>query len=428
MAILIEAKVRKRKFNAISLFTGAGGLDLGFEVGHFETRVAVEMDADAVATIKHNRDWAVIADDIHSDAASSAQILKTAGLREGDADILIGGPPCQPFSKSGFWVRGEALRLADPRASTLGAYLRVLRDTKPTVFLLENVPGIAYSSMDDGLVFLQRELEKINKSTGCNYSFNSQLLKAVEFGVPQDRQRVFVIGHREGKQFRFPGPTHNLENTSPTKSDDLFGREDQHEAPTTAWDAIGDLQDNDDPRLRVTGKWAELLPSIPEGSNYLFHTDRGEGLPLFGWRRRYWSFLLKLSKCLPSWTIAAQPGPAIGPFHWRNRRLSMRELCRLQTFPDDYQVIGALRAVQKQVGNAVPSALAERLALEIRSQLLGDKSANSAALSLIPKRRKVNPAHEPIEAVPTKYRHLIGEHDAHPGTGKGYAAIRRQAA
>jgi DNA (cytosine-5)-methyltransferase 1 len=420
------------KFTAISLFTGAGGLDLGFEAGKFTTKVAVEMDADAVATIRHNRDWAVIPDDVHSDAASSAQILKKAKLREGDADILIGGPPCQPFSKSGFWVRGEALRLADPRAGTLGAYLRVLRDTKPKTFLLENVPGIAYNSMDEGLVFLRREIEEINKTAGCNYSFNSQLLKAVEFGVPQDRQRVFVIGHREGRQFRFPDPTHCAESVVHKNHTDLFGLEAEKRAPLTAWDAIGDLQDDDDSNLQVTGKWADLLPSIPEGANYLFHTDRGEGLPLFGWRRRYWNFLLKLSKQLPSWTIAAQPGPAIGPFHWRNRRLSMRELCRLQTFPEDYQVLGSLRAVQKQVGNAVPSALAERLAIEIRSQLLGDllgdKPTNSVELSLIPKRRKGIPSTDFVGLVPKKYQHLVGAHDAHPGTGKGYAALRRETA
>ena len=193
----------------------------------------------------------------------------------------------------------------------------------------------------------------------------------------------------------------------------------------TAWDAIGDLEDDDDPCLRVTGKWAKLLPTIPEGLNYLYHTDRGQGLPLFGWRRRYWSFLLKLAKAQPSWTIAAQPGPAIGPFHWRNRRLSVRELCRLQTFPTDYVVLGSLRAAQKQIGNAVPSALAERLALEIRQQLLGDKSPRKLHLTLVPKRRRSVPPPDPIAEVPTEYRHLVGTHDAHPGTGKGYRASVR---
>jgi DNA (cytosine-5)-methyltransferase 1 len=409
------------KLSVISLFTGAGGLDLGFEAAGFTTRVAVELDPDAVATIRHNRDWPLIPHDIHSDAASSERLLKTARLRQGDADVLIGGPPCQPFSKSGYWASGDALRLADPRASTLGAYLRVLRDTLPKAYLLENVPGIAFTAKDEGLAFLRKEIESINRDTGCCYTFRAQLLRAVEFGVPQDRHRVFIIGHRDGKDFVFPEPSHGEIG----EGDLLGGPRDR---VLTAWDAIGDQEDDDDPCLRVTGKWAKLLPTIPEGFNYLYHTDRGQGLPLFGWRRRYWSFLLKLAKAQPSWTIAAQPGPAIGPFHWRNRRLSVRELCRLQTFPKDYVVLGSLRAAQKQVGNAVPSALAERLALEIRQQLLGDKSARNFQVTLVPKRRCSVPPPDPVTEVPSEYRHLVGTHDAHPGTGKGYRASVRTGA
>ena len=114
------------------------------------------------------------------------------------------------------------------------------------------------------------------------------------------------------------------------------------------------------------------LPSIPEGENYLWHTARGGGIELFGWRRRYWNFLLKLAKDRPSWTIQAQPGPSVGPFHWKNRRLSNRELCRLQTIPDGYSVVGGIRAAHKQIGNAVPSALAEVLALAIREQVFDE--------------------------------------------------------
>ena len=121
----------------------------------------------------------------------------------------------------------------------------------------------------------------------------------------------------------------------------------------------------------MSGKWADLLPTIPEGLNYLWHTSRGGGVPLFGWRTRYWSFLLKLAKSKPSWTIQAQPGSAIGPFHWKNRKLSARELCRLQTFPDDLSFDTSQNQIQRMIGNAVPSLLAEVLAWEIRTQLLG---------------------------------------------------------
>ena len=264
-----------RPFSVISLFCGAGGLDLGFEAAGFETRVAVEMDPDAVATVRHNRAWPLVAHDIHSKEASSQSLLKKAGLRQGDADMLIGGPPCQPFSKSGYWASGDARRLADPRASTLAAYLRVLRDTLPKAFLLENVPGIAFTSKDEGLAFLRTEIEKINLEVGCDYTFRSALLRAVEYGVPQDRHRVFIIGHREGKEFSFPAPTHGADTTADLVDSAL-------QPVLTAWDAIGDLEHDDDRSLRVTGKWASLLPSIPEGLNYLHHTNRGNGLPLFG--------------------------------------------------------------------------------------------------------------------------------------------------
>jgi DNA (cytosine-5)-methyltransferase 1 len=176
--------------------------------------------------------------------------------------------------------------------------------------------------------------------------------------------------------------------------------------------------------LRMTGKWAELLPSIPEGQNYLWHTDRGGGAPLFGWRRRYWSFLLKLAKDRPSWTIQAQPGPATGPFHWRNRKLSAQELGRLQTFPDGLIYECSRADVQRLVGNAVPSALAEALAVEIRRQLLGSRRKNSA-LQLLPPRRSAPPSPEPVTRVPRKYLALAGNHEAHPGTGKGRRAAAR---
>lgn len=398
----------------ISLYTGAGGLDLGFEAAGFETAVVVEIDPEAVATLRHNREWLILDRDIHT--ISSKELLKVAGLRAGDADALIGGPPCQPFSKSGYWAFGDSLRLDDPRAGTLGAYLRVLRDTLPTTFLLENVPGLAYQRKSEGLELIAGTISKINRDCGTSYSLAVAKLNAADFGVPQVRERVFVVGARDGRELSFPSPTH----VQPDDGRLPFGQQPY----TTAWDAIGDLQDDPDPALRVRGKWGDLLPSIPEGENYLRHTERGGGLPLFGWRRRYWSFLLKLAKTSPSWTVQAQPGPAIGPFHWKSRRLSARELCRLQTIPDGYTVLGNLASVQRQLGNAVPSALAEILARAMRNQLLRDRI--SLESRLVPAPRRPVPEPEPVQEVPFKYRHLAGDHAAHPGTGQGYAAARRK--
>lgn len=412
----------KRNFKVISLFTGAGGLDLGLEAAGFDTVVAVEMDADSVETLRTNRGWPVISRDVHS--VPTSELLKTAGLGIGDADLLAGGPPCQPFSKSGYWASGDSRRLNDPRATTLHAYLRILRQAQPKAFLLENVAGLAYSKKREGLNLLQSEISAINRECGTAYSFSVHKLNAADFGVPQVRERVFIIGARDGTHFGPILPTHAERN--PRANELPF--EPQLPRWRTAWDALAEIQEDDSSsELKVTGKWAELLPSIPEGENYLFHTDRGGGLPLFGWRRRYWSFLLKLSKRLPSWTLTAQPGSAIGPFHWNNRRLSMREMASLQTFPVDYMVTGSRSAYTRQIGNAVPSALTERLGLEIRTHLLKDKKAAMAPVTLVPKTRETIPTAEPVCEVPEKYYPLVGDHSAHPGTGKGFGARRRDA-
>src|ERR1017187_3211738 len=121
------------KPTTISLFSGAGGMDYGLEAGGFETRLVTDLNPMCCQTLRKNRQWPVIEGDIH--AITSQTILKTANLQRGEADLLTGGPPCQPFSKSGYWSRGDSSRLSDPRASTLGEYLRVVEDTLPKAIL-----------------------------------------------------------------------------------------------------------------------------------------------------------------------------------------------------------------------------------------------------------------------------------------------------
>lgn len=397
----------------ISLFSGAGGLDYGFEAAGFDTAVTVEIDRACCQTLRANRDWPVIERDIFD--VPSAEILETAGLKRGDASLLIGGPPCQPFSKSGYWVRGDAARLDDPRANTLGAYLRVLEDTLPQAFLLENVEGLAYRGKDEGLRLLLKVIAKINKRTKSNYKPTFQVLNAADLGVPQLRKRLIMVASRDGKPFTFPTPSTRDNQLS------LF-----HDSSTrrTAWDAIGDVVPDPSEDLELSGRWADLLPSIPEGHNYQWHTDRMGGQPLFGWRRHFWSFLLKLAKNQPSWTIQAQPGPASGPFHWSNRRLSMRELCRLQTFPDNVRIVGNRNAIQKQVGNAVPSLLAEIMGRAIRTQFLSLPQARGD-LRLLPPSRSPIPPPEETGRIPRRFLAQRGQHTAHPGTGLGYSAQQR---
>jgi len=406
--------------NTISLFSGIGGLDFGFEAAGFKTRVALEFNKYACQTLRNNRNWPVIEADIN--AVSSDDILKLAKLKPGEADVLIGGPPCQPFSKAGYWSRGDSLRLDDPRADTLVAYLRVLRDTRPRAFLLENVYGLAYEGKDEGLQFLLSGIEQINRTTGTSYKVNWKVINCAEYGVPQIRERVFLVGSREGRSFHFPEPTHGKPEDI---NSDLFSNREQF---MTAWDAIGDLDApsaDELETLRPGGKWGDLLPSIPEGENYLWHTDRKGGKPLFGWRTRYWSFLLKLAKRLPSWTVQAQPGAAIGPFHWDSRRLTFQELCRLQTFPSGLSMGFGRTEMQRMLGNAVPSLVAEVLARDIRRQLLD--SSSRSRIQLMPSRSQLVPPPIKPARVPRKYHEMIGIHAAHPGTGKGNQARLRVA-
>ena len=397
---------------ALSLFTGAGGLDYGFEAAGFETRVALELDKLCCSSLEASRRWPVINEDIHKTPTSV--ILETSALCVGEVDILIGGPPCQPFSKSGWWAKGDSLRLDDPRAATLGGYLRVLREVLPRAFLLENVAGLAFEGKNEGLRLLTSTLEAINKEAGTKYRPKVLTLNAANYGVPQARSRVFVIGSREGLEFNVPPETH---------ADPAIASIEGLEPWRTAWDAIGDLGEPQEQGLELTGKWAALLPSIPEGQNYLWHTNRMGGMPLFGWRTRYWNFLLKLAKDRPAWTIQAQPGPATGPFHWRNRKLSGLELARLQTFPYDAKILGDRSGVQRQLGNAVPSLLAEVLGREIARQFFGVQPKTSFPI-LLPNRRRDLPPPEPVVDVPSKYHALVGDHACHPGTGQGPLHVR----
>ena len=405
-----------KRLRAISLFTGAGGLDLGFEATGIDTAVAVEMDARCCETLRANRGWCVIEDDVGE--VASERLLAEAGLATGEVDVLIGGPPCQPFSKSGFWATGEAKRLDDPRATTIDHYLRILGDTRPKAFLLENVEGLGFRGKDEGLARIRSAVASINAEHGTAYQPHVAVLNAADFGVPQIRRRLFVIAARDGSTFRYPEPSH----VSPADA----GPGDNRPLWRTAWDALHDVETPSDAALALKGKWAALLPSIPEGQNYLHHTDRGAGEPLFGWRRRYWSFLLKLAKDQPAWTLQAQPGPATGPFHWCSRRLSMREMARLQSFPDDIQVVGTVIEAQKQLGNAVPSLLAEVLARAIRTQLLGEALDHDEPTLLRSAASSTPPPEEPLPP-PREFLALKGEHAAHPGTGMGFRALSRPA-
>lgn len=392
----------------ISIFSGAGGLDLGLEAAGFKVSLCVDNDPDCQRTLVSNRPLWKIATPADIFNLSPKDFLKQASISRRSLDLLAGGPPCQPFSKSGYWHSGDSLRLLDPRAQTLHAYMKIVEGLLPKVILLENVEGIKFEKKDEGLSLLKKKLKEINRRNGTFYDPVVFGINAADFGAPQIRKRIFLIAARDGKIFNPPAPTHG-EGRLPF---------------ITAWDAIGDIEEDLRTDLRPRGNWTELLSSIPEGQNYQWHTPRGGGKPIFGYRRRYWSFLLKLAKDKPSWTIQAQPGPSVGPFHWENRLLSSRELARLQTFPDNYLITGNRRAVQRQIGNAVPPLIGEIIGREIAKQLLGAKRVH-APLKFSIKHRRNCPGPEVVTRIPKRYASFIGNHPAHPGTGKGPGALSR---
>lgn len=397
----------------ISLFTGCGGLDLGLEAAGFRTLLCVEKAPAARATIAANRPLWRLSDPGDIFELGPGAILEQAGVAPGEATMLAGGPPCQPWSRAANWASGAPHGLGDDRSKTLRAWLDVLKSALPEVILLENVLGLSSLNSGEGLSVLLSGIEDVNRSAGTDYRPVVFSADAADFGVPQHRKRMFVIAHRGGLQFAPPSPTHGETASGPSQP---F---------VTAWDAIGHLQESSEgTELRPAGKWASLLPSVPEGANYLWHTSRGGGEPLFGWRTKYWSFLLKLAKDRPAWTIPASPGPATGPFHWRSRLLSVDEMGLLQTLPTGYRVAGNRRQAQEQIGNAVPSALAELLGLEIRRQLLADDV--SAIRTLLPTQGPACPPPEVATRVPEQFLSLRGIHRDHPGPGQGpRASLRR---
>ena len=394
----------------VSLFSGCGGLDYGFEAAGCDVVLRNDFDKHSCKTLKLNSNSTVIEAPIQDVAESDFRTV--VGSSKNSVDLVIGGPPCQPFSKSAYWAKGDTLRLKDPRSNTLHEYFRVIQELRPRAFLLENVHGINYSGKEEGFQFILNQIKEINRRLGTDYHPTWRVLNAADYGIPQLRVRFILVAFRDGKNFHFPEPTHSdVDNVNQTL---VTTARVPH---VTAWDAIGEITPEPNEKLEVGGRWANLLPTIPEGENYLWHTDRKGGLPLFGWRTRYWCFLLKLAKNRPSWTIQAQPGSAVGPFHWTNRKLSWKEMAAIQTFPRSFRIDAPRVEIQRQIGNAVPSLLAEVLAREIVSQVTGEKPRKRFQLKV--QRAQSIPEPEPVAAVPREFLPNVGRHAPHPGTGKG---------
>jgi DNA (cytosine-5)-methyltransferase 1 len=360
------------------LFSGAGCLDLAVDrcacppgsgngiVSPFEVAVATDHDPKALRSFEANFSGVpTIAGDIRS--LPTGDLLDVAGLRVGEAELLVGGPPCTPFSKSGFWLE-EKRSSADPNASLLDEYARVVTEARPRAFVLENVQGLTYATHR---AQLKRVLSQL---AAAGYRPQFKVLMAADYGDPQLRRRVFVVGRRDGGPYEFPRSTHS------GWSEHTRDFDTAKKPYVTAAEAIGPMLSGiPEPGEVVEGTYAELLAEVPPGQNYLWHTHRYSGQNVFKWRSRYWTFLLRLDPKRPSTTLQAQPGPWVGPFHWENvlnpdgiargRRLRVPELLRLMSLPDDFVVLGDRATVQRQLGNAVPLELGKAVLRSLAQQL-----------------------------------------------------------
>ena len=334
--------VLSSNIHALSFFSGCGGLDIGTQMAGVKVLTSLDFDKDAIATLRSNKFFAHTehrCDDIRNVTAMDySSIIKK---NNPEKLIIVGGPPCQPFSKGAYWITNEKRKGADDERNMVGEYLRVIEEIRPDGFLLENVESILHPTNRVIVDFIQ------NRITNMGYNYLRVLANATDYGVPQRRKRVIFLATRN----TITGEPIKLSPDSASKVNvlDWIGRFDTSQYAEPEWES-------------TSGKtYDHELKAIPPGQNYIALSARkGYPNPRFVANKRFWNFLLKLHPLLPSWTISAQPGPWVGPFHWNNRRLRSAEIAAIQTFPEDYKVIGSRRVVQKQIGNAVPSLMAQR--------------------------------------------------------------------
>ncbi len=344
----------------LSLFSGGGGLDIAFHDCGFEIVQSLELEAKYVQTLKLNSlpgKWLENSQPFDASTQLSAQgiplcidireFIPTPDLK---VDFIIGGPPCQTFSAAGRRAAGVA-GTSDARGTLFQEYVRLLKTLQPKGFLFENVYGIIGAQKGEAWALIQAAFKE------AGYTIHFRILDAADYGVPQHRERLFIVGLREGS-YQFPYPTHG--------PDSLDG-----EPFYSAGEAVtgADISDADQ---GIRGRYGHLLTDIPPGLNYSFYTEEmGHPNPVFSWRSKFSDFLYKADSEVPVRTIKAQGGQYTGPFSWENRKFTIAELKRLQTIPDDYQIVGNRQVCIEQIGNSVPPQLGRILALSILDQVMG---------------------------------------------------------
>lgn len=372
--------MQKRPFKIVDLFSGAGGLSDGFVQAGFEIIAANDFDEAAANTFKLNNPGVPFIDgkieDINDD-----QLLEIAGVEKGEVDALIGGPPCQAFS-----VYNHQRGMHDERSGLFREYLRIVRGLMPRFVVMENVTGI--TSVANG-----KAVKEIYAALGSlGYHVEHRILRAEDYGVPQERRRIFFIGALSASRIIWPEPF--------CWNADLFPSQ---AACPTVWDAIGDLPplgilEGEDDAEYTQEPASDYQREMRQGSTRLFNhvapflapinIKRMKHIPPGGsWRdipknllpagmkrarrsdhtKRYGRLhpaglaSTILTKCDIHWGAFIHPD--------QERGLTVREAARLQSFPDRIKFTGARGEQFRQVGNAVPPLLAKAVAESVAAML-----------------------------------------------------------
>lgn len=342
--------MENEKITAIDLFSGAGGLHIGFERAGFDIRLCI--DNDNLVEKTHRRNFPNIPMVNQDIRTISTEEIKTY-LKNGTVDVIIGGPPCQGFSTIGKRVSSDPKKRIrhDPRNELVLTYAKIIRALKPKFIVMENVKGIL--TMDGGM-YLQNVLKEL-KNAGYNADY--KLINMADYGVPQIRERVVILGNRLGLPVLFPNPDHS-DNT-----------EDGLAPWVDCWSVLKDLEKmGDNPAfnhvaLKHTPKNIARYKLIPEGGRL-----PEDSLPPELYRKNFGNTYKRLDRKRPALTMV--PGNDAFPIHpTLNRSLTVREAARIQTFPDNMVFEGNRRQQGHQVGNAVPPLFSEKLAQFVFEQL-----------------------------------------------------------
>lgn len=335
----------------IDLFCGIGGLSLGFEQAGFNVVSAIDAWEDAIKTYNHNRKEKVgkvmTVDDFNK------SILPDLIKKEHITGV-IGGPPCQGFSTVG---RRE---IDDPRNQLYLDFFKTVEIANPNFFVIENVKGML--TLNQG-AFVKDLIRRFGKD-GLGYNITYKVVNAADYGIPQNRYRIFFVGIKD-KNFIFPEPSnHTL--TAKDGISDLEGADASHygSEPQNEYQKMlrGDMTApvNQDYTAHST-QTVDIISKIPDGGNI-------RSLPAEFWQvRKYNKAFERMGSFKPSNTIDTGHR---NYFHYSENRIpTLRESARIQSFPDSFEVLGTRGSQYKQVGNAVPPMLANVIAQAIMTQL-----------------------------------------------------------